>query len=126
MGDHVRRRRIDLGLTQRTLARQLGVREETVHLWETARAKPLPRHYGRIIRLLGYDPEEAGASLDDRIRATRRQLGLTQAELAAIIGSDEGTVVDLEANRRRPSRKIAGAVEVFLGKSHRDRDVEQP
>jgi hypothetical protein len=34
--------------------------------------------------------------------------------------STEGTVVDLETDRRRPSRKIAAAVEAFIAKSDGD------
>jgi transcriptional regulator with XRE-family HTH domain len=126
VGDHIRRKRLDLGQGQRILARRLGVREETIHLWETGRARPLPGHYGRIVRFLGYDPEPGGPDLGERIRATRRRLGLTQAELAVVLGADEGTVGDLEANRRRPSRKIAAAVEVFIARSAGDERSDPP
>jgi DNA-binding XRE family transcriptional regulator len=124
LGDHIRRKRLGLGQGQRILARQLGVREETVHLWETGCARPLPRHYGRIVRFLGYDPEPGGANLGERIRATRRRRGLTQADLAAALGADEGTVADLEADRRRPSRKIAAEAEAFIALSDGDRCPE--
>jgi transcriptional regulator with XRE-family HTH domain len=114
MGDHIRSRRLDLGLTQRTLARQLGVREETVHLWETGRAQPLPRRYGRIVRFLGYDPEPGASGLGERVRARRRAQGLTQAELAALVGTDEGTIVDLEHGRRRISRRVRALANAIL------------
>jgi DNA-binding transcriptional regulator YiaG len=114
VGDHIRRKRLDLGLGQRTLARQLGVREETVHLWETGRARPLARHYGRVVRFLGYDPEPAGFDMAGRIRARRRAEGLTQAELAAWLGTDEGTIVDLEHGRRRISRRVRAVADAFL------------
>jgi transcriptional regulator with XRE-family HTH domain len=116
MGDHLRRRRLDLGLTQRTLARQLGVREETVRSWETGRANPLPRQFGRIVRFLGYDPEEEPGTLADRLRSQRRRLGLTQRELAVRLGVDEGTVVDLESRRRRVSRRVLAVATQFLGR----------
>jgi transcriptional regulator with XRE-family HTH domain len=124
LGDHIRRKRLDLGQGQRILARRLGVREETVHLWETGRAIPLPRHYGRIVRFLGYDPGSAASSLGELVLSTRRRRGLTQTELAARLGADEGTVVDLESGRRRLSRKIAAAVEAFLAEAddHRHRE----
>jgi transcriptional regulator with XRE-family HTH domain len=114
VGDHIRRKRFDLGLSQRTLAQQLGVREETVHLWETGRAKPLPRHYSRVVRFLGYDPEPAGSDLAGRLRAHRRAEGLTQAELAARLGTDEGTIVDLEHGRRRISDRVRAVAMAFL------------
>ena len=62
-----------------------------------------------------------GPNLRDRLHAARRRAGLTQAELANRLGLDEGTFVDLEAGRRRPSRKIAAVVEAFLVKSDGDR-----
>jgi transcriptional regulator with XRE-family HTH domain len=114
MGDHLRRRRLELGLAQRTLALRLGVREETVRLWESGRSRPLPRHYGRIVRFLGYDPAEDGASPGGRLRALRRRLGLTQVEMARQLGVDEGTVVDLEGGRRAVSRRVLGLVAKFL------------
>lgn len=113
-GRHLRRRRLDLGLTQRTLARRLGVREETVHLWERDRTRPLARHFGCLVRFLGFDPESPGLSMAERLRAARRRTGLTQAELAHRLGLDEGTVVDREAGRGRVSGKVARAVEGFL------------
>jgi transcriptional regulator with XRE-family HTH domain len=114
VGDHIRRKRLDLGLTQRILARQLAVREETIHLWESGRAEPLPRAYVRIVGFLGYDPAAPGTSLGERLRAIRRRLGLTQAELAKELCLDEGTIVDLEATRRRLSRKVVALAEALL------------
>lgn len=114
LGDHIRRRRLDLRLLQRTVAEQLGVREETVGLWENGLARPLPRHYGPIIRFLGYDPEPGDRSLAGRLRAIRRRLGLSQAEFAATVGLDEGSVCRWESGSRHPSRWMAGRVATIL------------
>ena len=114
LGDHIRRRRLDLGLMQRTVAHQLGVREETVGLWENGLARPLPRHYGNIVRFLGYDPEPGGQTVAGRLRAVRRRLGLSQAEFAAKVGLDEGSVCRWESGSRQPSRWMAGRVAVIL------------
>lgn len=64
LGDHIRKRRRDLGLRQRTLAEQLGVREETLATWERGEAKQLPRHYGAVVRFLGFDPVSDSGSSD--------------------------------------------------------------
>jgi DNA-binding transcriptional regulator YiaG len=90
------------------------VREETVHLWETGRARPLARAYCRIVRFLGYDPEEEPGTLAGRLRSLRRRLGLTQRDLAVRLGLDEGTVVDLESRRRRVSRRVLAVASAFL------------
>lgn len=114
LGDHLRKCRLDRGLRQRTVAETLGVREETVGLWETGRAAPLPRHHGRIVQFLGFDPEPAGQGLPDRLRAVRRRLGLTQAELAARLGQDEGQICRWEGARRKPHAWIASRIELAL------------
>ena len=114
LGDHIRKRRLDLGLWQRTVAKQLGVRSETLRLWEHGLARPLARHYSRIVRFLGYDPEPGDRSLAGRLRATRRRLGLSQADFAASVGLDEGSVCRWESGSRTPSRWMAGRVAAIL------------
>ncbi len=101
------------------MAKTLGVREETVHLWESGRARPLPRHHGGIVRFLGFDPDAAGPGLGERVRSRRRARGLTQAQLAAQLGTDEGTIVELERGRRRISRRVRALASAFL----RDQDA---
>jgi transcriptional regulator with XRE-family HTH domain len=119
VGEHLRKVRLDRGLPQRTVAEALGVRVETVRMWEAGRARPLPRHHSRLVRFLGDDPEPAGSGRGERIRARRRRLGLTQAELAAALGIDEGTVNDLERGHRRVSRRILALAEGFLAGTDR-------
>lgn len=114
LGEHIRRRRLDLGLGQRHLAARLGIREETLASWERDQAEPMPRHYGAIVRFLGYDPRPAGKDLPGRLNAIRRRLGLTQRELADRLGLDEGTVTDFELGRRRVTRKVGEAIERLL------------
>jgi transcriptional regulator with XRE-family HTH domain len=114
LGDHLRKCRLDRGLWQRTVAEELGVGLETVTLWENGRAKPLPKHYGSIVRFLGYDPEPAGQDLPDRLRAIRRRLGLTQAELAARLGQDESQICRWEGGRRSPHRWLAARIDLAM------------
>ena len=76
---------------------------ETVAHWEKGRVEPLPRQYPGLIRFLGYDPTGEVSSIGSRLRTLRRQLGLTQAEFAARLGLDEGTVSGWESGVRRPS-----------------------
>ena len=110
LGDHLRRRRLDLGLEQRTVAEELGVGEETVGPWERGLVRPLARHYGAIVRFLGYDPVPGGRSLPERLRAARVRLGLTQADFAAKVGLDESSVCRWENRSRQPSRWMVGRV----------------
>jgi transcriptional regulator with XRE-family HTH domain len=114
LGDHFRRRRLDLGLLQRIVAERLGVREETITNWELGRQRPRVRHHAEILRLLGYDPDPAGDGLPDRLRAVRRRLGLTQTELAVRLGQDEAHVCRWERGQRTPHLAIAGRINLAL------------
>ncbi len=86
-------------------------------MWERGEARPLARHYGAVVRWLGYDPGRSGDDLPARVHAIRRRLGLTQAELAVRLGLDEGTVADIEIGRRRTSRRVEAAIQIFLAGS---------
>ena len=105
-----------MGLAQRTVAQQLGVRMESVASWERGQANPLARHYGAIVRFLRYDPMPGGDTPGDRLRALRRRLGLTQRHLAARLGLDGGTVTEFELGRRVVSPKVRQAVAAFVSR----------
>src|SRR5713226_8085882 len=53
LGDHLRKRRLDLGLLQSAVARELGVAETTVYNWERDRAAPSIRCIPAIVKFLG-------------------------------------------------------------------------
>jgi transcriptional regulator with XRE-family HTH domain len=54
--EHIRTRRLDLGLLQRDVALRLGVSKSAVMNWERGRTEPMIRFLPAIIRFLGYDP----------------------------------------------------------------------
>ncbi|MFP5234324.1 MAG: helix-turn-helix domain-containing protein [Acidobacteriota bacterium] len=53
LGDHIRARRIDLGLFQSQVAAQIGVHELTVTNWERNATEPANRYLPLIARFLG-------------------------------------------------------------------------
>ena len=57
LGEHLRVKRIDMGMTQPQLAEKLGVAWQTVERWEHNYRPILPKSRARIIAFLGYDPE---------------------------------------------------------------------
>ncbi len=114
LGDHIRRKRLDHGLGQRILARELGVRAETLGRWEKGLSRPLPTHYGKIIRFLGCDPEAGDLSMAGRLRAARRRLGLSQAVFASKVGLDEGSVRRWESGPGQPSRWMEPRLRAIL------------
>jgi transcriptional regulator with XRE-family HTH domain len=56
VGEHLLKRRRDLGLTQVQVAKALGVKVGTITTWEKNRQEPCGDHLAGIVRFLGYDP----------------------------------------------------------------------
>ena len=92
IGDHVRARRLDLGLWQKEVAKQIGVTTTTITNWELNRCEPEIRLYPAIIKFLGYVPFSPGESFPKRLKAYRMLKGPTQKELARELGLDPTTV----------------------------------
>ena len=82
--------------------------------WELGKARPGIRHTAAILAFLGYDPEPSPHGLPGRLRAMRRSLGLTQAELAARLGQDEAQISRWERGHRTPHPAIAGRIDLTL------------
>jgi transcriptional regulator with XRE-family HTH domain len=56
LGDHLRKRRLDLSLRQKDVSEKLGVAEATVWYWEKNLTSPSLRYIPKIIKFLGYEP----------------------------------------------------------------------
>ena len=91
IGDHLRKRRLDLGWLQPELTEQLGVDEGTVTNWELNRTAPGLRFLPRIIALLGFDPRPAGLTRADQLVTPTRR-GLSWEAAAQLLGVDPGTL----------------------------------
>jgi len=115
LGQRIRQRRMDLGLTQQTLALQLGCWYQSVARWERDLSEPLAASWPAIEALLGVGlvPERDG--LPGRVRAARLRLGLTQEQVAARAGLDPRTIRNVETGRHRPSRGTAEHLREVLG-----------
>jgi len=115
LGDHLRKRRLDLGLLQRLVAQRLGVTKETIYNWENNRTCPPNRFVPRIIHFLGYAPYDTEPeALGKRIVLWRRTLGLTQRELARRLGVDPSTLGRWERGEGRPTSKYRDRLLAFL------------
>src|SRR2546427_993871 len=78
IADHLRKRRLDLGLTQKDAAAQLGVDPDTVRNWEQARTEVEVRFYPVLIQFLGYDPLPEARTRGQAIRRARLNQGLSR------------------------------------------------
>src|SRR5262249_6297861 len=97
IGEHIKKRRLELGLTQKAVARTLKVSQFSVINWERGDFQPSNvSTLHRIVKFLGYDPLPAGDSIPDLLRTKRRQMGWGQRELADHLGVDRCTVTNWE------------------------------
>lgn len=106
IGDHIRRRRIELGLFQAEVGRIFKVSKDCITFWENNRSSPLMIFYPRIIEFLGYIPFDLDISTEmGSIKAFRYLNGLSQKNFAKIINIDPKIVSLLEIGERSLSKK---------------------
>ncbi len=116
LGEHIRRRRLVLSITQEEAARWLGVNAWTVLNWETGETKPAIQFIPALVRFLGYDPEPVNqGTLAGQLVAKRRELGLSQREVARSLAIDPGTWAGWELGARIVREAHRRAVDGFLG-----------
>jgi transcriptional regulator with XRE-family HTH domain len=113
--DHIKKRRLELGLFQAQVASILGVDESTVTNWEKNRTSPTLRSMPKIIDFLGYDPmPRHSETLGEKLLQYRKSCGLSQKELAKRIGIDPATLSMLEREKGRCLTLVLKKVAAFL------------
>jgi DNA-binding transcriptional regulator YiaG len=106
IGEHIRKRRMDVGLYQTDVARLLKVTEDCVCYWENGRSHPHLKYYPAIIAFLGYYPfDHETETFGGKIRRYKYEHGLNNKRVAKLLGADEGTVANWERNKRVPAKK---------------------
>jgi transcriptional regulator with XRE-family HTH domain len=114
LGEHLKKRRRKLGLLQREAAEMLGVSTDTVVNWEKDKTRPVASQFRPVVTFLGYDPTPAPSTLAERLKAKRRELGVTFAQVARHLRWDPGTLTRyLNGTWRMPPSR-ADQLEVFL------------
>jgi transcriptional regulator with XRE-family HTH domain len=116
IGDHLRKRRLDLGLLQKEVAKHIGVTTCTIQYWETYRVSPSIRFIPLINEFLGYDPlaNEHPRSLAEQLRAHRRRLGVSHKRMAALLGIDQSSIAGWERGEHRPTKESLQVIDRFL------------
>ena len=105
LGDHIRKKRLDLGLFQKDVAKQIRVNKDTIHIWETNRTEPELRLIPHIIDFLGDVPYDPTWSSGPRLKAVRSALRLSQEKFAKKIRVDESTIAEWEREEQKPTKK---------------------
>jgi transcriptional regulator with XRE-family HTH domain len=119
LGDHLRRRRLDVKLLQKDVAGILGVDTTTINNWERNRCQPRLPLFPKIAQFLGYSPfpTEAKHTIGQAIRAYRLMHGLSQKKLARALRIDPTTLARWEKGRSKPGPALRKRVAVFIGSS---------
>ena len=102
LGEHLKKRRMELGLWQRDLRVRFKLEKETYANWEKDRCYPAMKHWPGIIEFLGRAPHPEPSTLGERLMAYRRHHGFSRIALATALAVDEGTLWRWEINQRKP------------------------
>jgi transcriptional regulator with XRE-family HTH domain len=119
-GDHLKKKRLDLKMTQEEVAAKLQTTVCTYRGWERNQRNPSFRYMPSIIEFLGYVPFDMQfEDLGQRIRAYRQILGLRQKDLARQLGVDPTTIRYLEKSKHKPGKRVARELDGFFSSAAR-------
>lgn len=109
LGQHIFKKRIELGLTQFQVARQLGLGLQTISHWELEDNVPNISKYPAIINFLGYYPFTTDETEGGKIVRYRYENGISQKRFARMMKTSVAVVKMLESNIEL-APKVSGAV----------------
>jgi transcriptional regulator with XRE-family HTH domain len=115
IGDHIRRRRIDLGLLQAEVAGEIGVTESTVWNWEHG-TEPELIHIPAVLSFLGYVPWAEPEDPVGRLAHFKKLKGLSFRRLGALMGRDPEQLEDWLSGRVKPCARNIQCISLFLAK----------
>ena len=97
LGDHIRKRRLDLGMHQKDVAVRVNATTSTVTNWEKGRTNPRIYLLPKVFKFLGYNPLDGNqVTLGERIKRYRVQNGLSLRRLGEKLGVDPAALAKLE------------------------------
>jgi len=115
IGDHIRKKRMELKLLQKDVASICGVTEDCITNWEKNRSIPQIQYFPHIINFLGYLPFEVDlTTLSGKLKAHRYINGLTQKQLGKIVGVDGATVCSWELKQNQPNNEVLTKLDAIL------------
>jgi transcriptional regulator with XRE-family HTH domain len=125
IGDHIRKKRLDLGLLQRNVAEQIAVSEATIYNWERNITSPQVYQIPSVIRFLDYDPFPPSKTFPERLVSVRRKLGLSQRAIAEKLGIDATTIGQWESGTHQPSRRLLAVFQGFVDQASSVQDPDR-
>ena len=109
-GDHLRKKRLDLNLSQPQVAKIINVTTDSITNWELNRNEPNLNQIPKIISFLEYTP----IINENPIKKYRLEKGLSQKELAEILKIDPTTLSRIERGSEKMSRKVRMKLDCLL------------
>lgn len=93
VGEHIRKIRIERGLSQGDVGKIIGVSDDTVTYWENGRSVPQVQYYPAIILFLGYYPfEHETQTIAGKLQQLINCNGWNHVACGKALGMDSGTV----------------------------------
>jgi DNA-binding XRE family transcriptional regulator len=103
IGDHLRKKRMEMKLFQKEVAVICGVTEDSITNWEKNRSIPQIKFFPSIISFLGYIPFVVDlTTFSGKLIAYRKTNGLSQNQLGKLLGVDGATVCSWELGENQP------------------------
>lgn len=116
IGEHIRKRRVDLGLLQREVAGRIGVNKGSIYNWESG-TEPELRFMPKVIEFLGYVPFDQPIDTLGKLAYYKRANGLSYEGLGTKVGIHHERLQAWLTGRTRPSRKSLRRIMMMLGDS---------
>ena len=106
LGQHIRKRRMDLGLLQRNVDEIVDTSIDCITFWENGKIQPQIHFFPKIIFFLGHYPFEEVNTFSGKLIKYRHHHGLTYKELGKWIGVDGTTITSWESRKTIPNESI--------------------
>jgi transcriptional regulator with XRE-family HTH domain len=113
IGEHIRKKRMDLGLFQREVAKIIVVTESSIWNWEHG-VEPELRYIPQIVDFLGYVPFDCPDDTVGCLAWYKRVHGMSYERLGAVMGRDPEQLMDWLSGRVKPSQKNLDLIVHFL------------
>lgn len=106
IGDHIKKRRFDLRLTHKKLAKIIGIFPSTLINWEKNHSDIEVRFIPKVIEFLGYNPLPIPKSFIEKLAYYRKTNGLSAERLAIQLGLSHSTISSWESGVNKPTLKL--------------------
>jgi len=124
LGEHIKKRRLELKLTLKKAGKLLGTDERSIINWEKGRTVPKVYRLPAIIRFLGYNPLPEPRTIAEQLVAKRLELGWSRKVASRHLGVDQSTLRDWEQGKVALLQKHRRVLEKLLGIQKTELDHE--